>query len=280
MNADIQPGVDTIDVAIGTGAQTITPLSILPAIVHSVVIDGTSQPGFAGRPLINLSGVSISGNGLTIAANNSTIKGLVIHQFNGNGVDIAGSGDLLQGNYIGTDATGTIFMGNGRAYSDVKIDGTSNTVGRTTPAARNLISGNGPSGTGVTIKGAGNLVEGNYIGTDVSGTKALANGWGVLVSAPSNTLGGAAPGAGNLISGNSSNVGISSSLTLVQGNYIGTDLTGTQAASQCDVIGRNAGHLWLIEHHRRDDGGGPQSHRARDWHEGDRQSGGGKLHGH
>ena len=224
MNADTQPGIDTIDFAIGSGVQTITPLSALPTITHSVVIDGTSQPGFAGTPLINLSGAAISGNGLTVAADDSTIKDLVIRQFNGNGVDIVGSGDLLQGNYVGTDVTGTITVtqiitlstgtfsiGNGNGQSGVEIDGTSNTVGGTTPGARNLISGNG---TGVTIKGAGNLVEGNYIGTDVTGTKALGNTYGVGISAPSNILGGTAPGAGNVISGNTARYVISRSSSL------------------------------------------------------------------
>jgi hypothetical protein len=196
-----------------------------------VVIDGTSQPGFAGTPLINLSGVSISGNGLTITANNSTIKDLDIRQFNGNGVDIVGSGNVLQGNYLGTDATGTAASGNG---TGVEIDGTSNTVGGTTPSARNLISGNVTYG--VTIKGPKNLVEGNFIGTDVTGTKALGNLNGVLINAPSNFLGGTAPGAGNLISGNKArsvnltqNLSSKANSTVVQGNFIGTDVTGTRA---------------------------------------------------
>ena len=88
VNADTQAGTDTINFAIGSGAQTIRPLSVLPTITHSVVIDGTSQPGFAGSPLVNLSGVAVSGNGLTITASNSTIKDLDIRQFNGNGVEI------------------------------------------------------------------------------------------------------------------------------------------------------------------------------------------------
>ncbi len=231
VNADTQAGTDTIHFAIGSGVQTIRPLSLLPTITHSVVIDGTSRPGFAGTPLINLSGVSTSGNGLTITANNSIIKDLDIRQFDGNGVDIVGSGNVLQGNYLGTDATGTAANGNG---TGLEIDGTSNTVGGTTPSARNLISGNVTYG--VTIKGPKNLVEGNFIGTDVTGTKALGNTYGLIITAPSNVLGGTAPGAGNLISANKARsvyltqtVSSQANCTVVQGNYIGTDVTGTRA---------------------------------------------------
>src|SRR5262249_44054601 len=108
-----------------------------------------------------------------------------------------------------------------------------NTVGGTTTADRNVISGN--TGTGVQISGNAadnNVVSGNFIGTNVAGTAAIANGLGVSIdsSADTNTVGGTAMGAGNIISGNSSDgVRIDGAGTgnKVQGNFIGTDVNGT-----------------------------------------------------
>ncbi len=216
VNADANPGIDTIDFAIGSGAQTIGPLSALPGITHSVVIDGTSQPGFAGTPLI-----SISAGILSIYASNCTVAGLNLNRAGGDAVDIYGSsntiggttpgagnvisknggagvyihnraGKVLEGNIIG--APSSVLLGAGNLYG-VRIDSTSNTIGGTTAGARNVISGNYDDG--VLLEGSANLVEGNYIGTDVTGTSAPAHqGAGVDEgAAASNTIGGTAPGA-------------------------------------------------------------------------------------
>jgi hypothetical protein len=114
------------------------------------------------------------------------------------------------------------------------INGSANNmVGGTTPANRNLISGN--TGTGILIESAGsagNVVAGNYIGTDITGTDAIANhaGIGISFSNGGNTIGGTAVGARNIISGNFDGVVIALEvLDVVVGNYIGTDATGTDA---------------------------------------------------
>ena len=96
---------------IGSGAQTIAPTSALPTITDSAVIDATTQPGYAGSPLIELSGSSAGAgvNGLTVTAGNSTIEGLVIDSFSGDGIDLTGAAaqnDTISGNYIGTNAAG------------------------------------------------------------------------------------------------------------------------------------------------------------------------------
>ena len=88
-------GSDTITFSIGSGPQTITPASALPPITDPLIIDGTTQPGFAGAPIIEISGVNAgqSVNGLNIAAGNCIIRGLVINRFaTGAGIVVGGSG--------------------------------------------------------------------------------------------------------------------------------------------------------------------------------------------
>ncbi len=173
---------------------------------------------------------------------------------NGTGIIIDGSistfgpttGDVVAGNFIGTDISGTVALGNtgdgllvqGGAYND--------TIGGTTPGSGNVISGNLQNGVVISGSGtSGNLLDGNYIGTNATGTAALANGGGGLIvqnGANNNTIGGTdtnssdAPlaGAGNVISGQAGfgDIGISilgSTGNRIQGNYIGTDVTGTFA---------------------------------------------------
>jgi len=125
----------------------------------------------------------------------------------------------------------------GNANSGVYIEGApNNTIGGDTESARNVISGNNLSGISIYSSGAtGNLVQGNYIGTQANGTEALSNSWsGVYISdAPSNTVGGTTAGTRNIISGNTiygvSMRGSSTTGNVVQGNYIGTGIAGTES---------------------------------------------------
>src|SRR5262249_26023486 len=115
------------------------------------------------------------------------------------GLAISGNSNLVLGNSIGVAAGGTAALPNDIG---IYLTGSGNTIGGTTAAARNIISGN--SMDGVDLQGTNNQVLGNYVGTDITGTKSLANGYGFLVriGANGNTIGGTASGAGNLISGN------------------------------------------------------------------------------
>src|SRR5262249_48617939 len=149
------------------------------------------------------------------------------------------------GNFIGTDKTGTAAVAN--ANSGVAIFSPNNTVGGTTAAARNLVSGNSSIGIALFAGARNNLVQGNYVGTDVTGLHALANRYhGVAVSAVANmadptleatgnTVGGTAAGAGNVLSGNGNFglalIGPGAQHTLVQGNFCGTDKNGTAAVA-------------------------------------------------
>jgi hypothetical protein len=240
MDSNGTAGPNLIDFNIpGAGVHTISPLSALPTIDTPVTIDGASQPGYSGVPLIELNGASAGpfANGLRIVAGNSTVAGLVINRFTNDGIQIQTQGhDLILGNYIGTDATGTQALGNLLWGVDISVGASDNTVGGTTPAARNVISSNHFSGVILGTGASGNAIQGNYVGTDVTGTQALANGGdGTTIGgagANNNIIGGTAAGAGNLIAGNAaSGVGINSGASgnLVQGNLIGTDVTGTLA---------------------------------------------------
>ncbi len=231
---------DTIDFNLpGSAPYVIQPTSELPQITNSVTIDGTSQPGYSGAPIVELNGSQAGGgsDGLQLDADNITVQGLVINQFSNNGIEIeGGNGDLIQGNYIGTDATGTVGMGNGD--DGITIDTTSNdTIGGTTAETRNIISANDAKGIHFIFgTNSGIVVEGNDIGTDVTGTQPLgngANGIDMFANASDNTIGGTAAGAGNVIAANNGQgievFGGGSPDNLIQGNFIGTNAAGTAA---------------------------------------------------
>jgi len=254
MEANALAGFDTINFNIApAGAKTISPTSVLPNITTRVTIDGTTQPGWVAAPIVELNGTSVLVNtsALTLTgagSSFSTIRGLVIDQFPGTGAAIrvlaGSSNNVIVGNYLGTDPTGTLARGNAVG---VFIQGTAvnpasnNRIGGTTAAERNIISGNRVDGIQINGAGAtGNLVQGNYIGLDVTGTVALGNtNQGVAIfgggpgSPTNNTVGGIVAGAGNVISGNG-NIGITISVAgttgnRVEGNFIGTNAAGTAA---------------------------------------------------
>src|SRR5262249_30538026 len=138
---------------------------------------------------VELDGTSAgAANGLTLTGGGSTVRGLAINRFGGEGVEVGGAGNVLAGNFIGTDPGGATGLGNDSVGVRL-LAATGSTVGGTTPDARNLISGN--SGNGITISGgSGDVVAGNYVGTNAAGTTALANGGttGILVLGSANAL--------------------------------------------------------------------------------------------
>ena len=182
---------------------------------------GTAVNNIAGDDILIESGSS--GNtvgGLTNDARNILVNNNAGGSSIGAGVDIEGtSRNLVVGNFLGTDASGTRSLAGGTDSMGILIaaGATNNTVGGTTPAARNLISGNNGSGIQIGASSdvsatSGNVVAGNYIGTDVTGLRALGNGSGtssagdgvdlIGINSINNTIGGSVAAAGNLISGN------------------------------------------------------------------------------
>jgi hypothetical protein len=175
-----------------------------------------------------------------IAAGGASSRGFVINRFGDSGIVLAGGGgNAVRGNFIGTDARGVADRGNGSHGCFIASPG--NTVGGTTPGARNILSGNDADGIRIGGPGAsGNWVAGNFIGSDVTGTADLGNGRDgiAIVDAPGNLIGGTAAGAGNVLSGNGdaqgeaagvSVVGVAATGNRVQGNRIGTDAAGAAA---------------------------------------------------
>src|SRR5262245_11033628 len=239
--ANATPGTDTIRFSIGAGAKTIQPMSALPTILEPVTIDGTTQPGFSGTPIIEIDG-SLAGagsNGLRISGGGSLVTGLVINRFltafpasGGNGIllETAGSNEI-RGCDLGTNIAGTVAFGNQGDGIQISSS-TSNLVGRVDAGQRiNVISGN--DSFGVRILGAGsdtNTVAGNRIGTNAAGNAALPNGAsGVsIMSGTGNKVGSSIP-ADTLISGNDGD-GVAltgtSSGTVVTNCWIGLNAAG------------------------------------------------------
>ena len=244
--ANANAGTDTIRFVIGSGAKTIQPLSALPTITDPVTIDGTTQPGFSGTPIIEIDGSSagVGANGLYITAGDSLVTGLVINRFvpgfpsnGGNGILLElGGGNEVRGCYIGTNFAGTAALGNG-GQGILISNSAGNLIGRTNVANRiNVISGNGSNGVRVAVGDANtNVIAGNRIGTNAAGTAALGNGLsGVAVNAGTDNVIGSSIAGDTLISGNAGDgVTITGSATgtIVKACTVGMNAAGTAAVA-------------------------------------------------
>lgn len=248
LDANTTPELDSIHFNLtGAGPHTISPLTALPKITRPVIIDGTTQPGYSSTPLVELDGTSATtGDGLWITSGGSTIRGLCINRFGGRGssqIFIEGRGtNVIQGNFIGTDVTGTLNFG-GRRHGISIMGSSDNLIGGPTPSSRNLISGTGDGGIVIFQSAARNRIQGNYIGTDITGSVSIPNRNGIaILGGPTDTqIGGTNLNEGNLISGNiAEGVWVSSaSRTSIRGNSIGT------FASRDSVLGNESDGIFL-----------------------------------
>jgi len=197
---------------------------------------GTTALGIGAYDILIDEGASnVTVGGTAASARNLISGGALAGVAFGNDGSAGGSGHVVEGNFIGTDASGTAALANDFGIS-MAYGVTNSTIGGTTPAARNVISGN--AGRGIIVSNSlgnpgvtGNVIEGNFLGTDVTGTLPLGNGeFGVEVNSPGNTVGGSAAGAGNVIGDNSfGGIGMEGGADglVIQGNFIGTDPTAT-----------------------------------------------------
>lgn len=250
IDANANPGADTINFAIGSGVQTITPDSPLPHIGGALTIDATTQGGYAGKPLIEINGASAgSTDGLKLSGGNNTVRGLVINRFSGTGLVIqSGDNNIIENCYIGTDTSGLIKQKN--SVHGLYIGTSNNRIGGTTAAQRNVICGNDTlNAAGIfSYGGNANLIIGNYIGIGSDGLTPVPNYTGLAIFAGANNfIGNTTGGAGNVISGNKQDgvlITTDSHHNTVQQNFIGTDYTGTIAVPNGDLT-TNLG--WGIE---------------------------------
>ena len=251
MNANATIGTDTISFNIPVpGVKVISLLIALPELTDRVVIDATTQPGYAGAPVIELDGtglgITVNGNGLSIKAGGSTVRGLAIVNFrSGSGISLNNcDNNVIQGNYIGIGANGTTARQNQRGIQ--LTNSSNNSIGGTTAAARNVISGNSINALEIN-GGNANVIQGNFIGTNAAGTAELHNSIAVAIfnaTSIDNLIGGTAAGAGNLISGNQGGGIITNgNSTRIQGNLIGTDVTGTKKIPNTTGISANGQNI-------------------------------------
>lgn len=240
--------------------------SSLPTIVKPVVINGATQGGSVQNSavtgdnsthniMINCASVNSCNDGLTLGVGSagSTIRFIIFDAAPGAGILVNSANNTIAGNWIGLDSAGGGTSGaeNGTGISMTaggpaqSVSG--NVIGGITPQDRNVISHNttrqmliGRFDSGGFGLASNIVVENNYIGTDKNGTASLAGGQGIFMSdllnatigGASNSLGGSCSGVCNLIAGNGTGLGISlqgatSSGNLIQGNFLGTNVTGT-----------------------------------------------------
>lgn len=281
LDSNARSGQDAIVFNIpGSGVHRIDfTQGSLPAITDSLIVDGYTQPGSHPNTLsvgddavilIHIDGAKRAGFiGLSLSganAANCLIRGLAItgYQYGpspfgsffpnvgGHAIQVspdAGTGNLVQGNFIGVYPDG---LTPGQNSTGVRIDGPA-TVGGVDPAARNVISGNS---AGIDVRFKGTVIIGNYVGTDATGTRAVGNVEGIAIATSDVVVGGPFAGQGNLISGN---VGDGIDLgfevayhtlghadrAIVQGNLIGTSADGVgplgnQSAGVAVVISSNS----------------------------------------
>jgi len=230
-----------------SGNATGIDIALSDANVVSGNYVGTDVTGSASIP--NGTGVVVrDSNGNTIggiaAGDGNVISGNAV------GVDILDDsfGNVIEGNLIGTDAAGENAVLNS---TGIRIRGGArdNTIGGSTTSARNVIAGNGHSGVLIHDPGTdGNIVSGNYIGTDASGEVELGNDIGVnIFNGPQGTLvGGLTAGERNVIADSRRGILIHTGITQnnsVIGNYIGTDASGENALPNLTGIELSEGVL-------------------------------------
>ena len=253
LDANANSGPDTIAFNIaGGGVQTITLASALAPLTSPVTIDGNTQSGASpntqpfGQGLntvlrIQLTGGAGVGTCFTVQTDDTTIKGLIVNGCTTSVSIQSGSNNRVEGNFLGTDPTGTLRLVDSGGEVIVG-NAPSARVGGSTPAARNLITA---CGVAVHANGANNgaVIEGNVIGLAAPGDVLLqppcaGTTFPIVVDGPNGQV------IRNVIAGGANGIFLQgSSGKAARGNYVGTDVTGTVvlglSQSAMDVSGTN-----------------------------------------
>ncbi|MEM9608233.1 MAG: LamG-like jellyroll fold domain-containing protein [Actinomycetota bacterium] len=211
-----------------SGIWTIALGTELPDVTGAISIDAQSQTGWTQDPIVVLDGSSLGGgdDAFNLTGAGNTVRGFVVRDFPDDGINLIGSGGhTVAGNWIGLSADGSTVAAMNDDGIAIRAGSTGNTVGGSNPADRNVVSGNG--GEGILDQQGGNLIEGNYFGTDASGLLDRGNGdEGVdLNNAPATTV------RDNVVSGNDGEGMqiLSSNGAVIVGNLIGVGADGTTA---------------------------------------------------
>ena len=231
---------DGIDILPGDDATPVSDATIQGNLI-GVGADGKSGPTIyvydeGYTDLGNSFGISANAIGITIggttAAERNVVSGNNYAEISVGRGGPADAGTLIQGNFVGTEADGVTPASNDDGPGIEAYGG--GTIGGTVAGAGNVVSSNGGQWGGTGIDAEGFVIQGNRIGTDVSGTHALGNVDGVILQG-FDTLGGLTPAARNVISGNrgSGVIFVNDSAdpagpSVVDGNFIGVDVTGTK----------------------------------------------------
>jgi len=252
LGANAATGVNTITFSIpGSGVHVIQPLSPLPTITGTVIIDGSTQTGYDGSPLVQLDG-SLAGansNGLYITGGGCTVEGLDIGGFAGTAIMLqTGGSNVIVNDYLGTEIPGPMADSNQGDGLAIYGGSANNQVVQNVISANGITNGarDGFAGVYVADPGTnGNVFTGNFIGTNLTGTAALGNGGvGIYIAngAQNTRIGTNGNGVDdaaerNIISANAyqgiaiqgTASGANTTGTVVAGNYIGTNAAGTAA---------------------------------------------------
>jgi hypothetical protein len=244
-NANLNPGADTIAFNLPIGSRTITLTTTLPALSGPTTIDGTTNPGYNGAPVVEVTGANVlTGNAIELNGNGSVVRGLSITGFasgvggaSGRGIVLNASNSTIEKNYFALKPDGATTLHLGGA--GVEVLGGNNTIhdnAIATTAYGVLISTN-------SVNANNTVITGNRIGTNASGTTYLGGSTlatGVYIGAGNNNrLGGPTDAERNIIAiGKSAGVvlasGVGSAVT-VQNNLIGLNTTGAGAITAGNV---------------------------------------------
>ncbi len=266
-NADPDLSIINFDIP-GDGVHDLLLHGASSIILHyPVVIDATTQPGYNGTPLIEIDGSNLNDYGIEISTNpttpqfdpsGSTIRGLAIINYGWAGIILDNTSSItLEDNYIGVAPDGLTAAGNGLQESDDIMAGSAIALwenDNNNIIRGNVISASPQAGILLAHQSDNNIIENNRIGTNAAGTAALGSQkYGVYIGgANENRIGGTTPDTRNIISGNQYGIVFSQtpadpSPNLVEGNYIGTDITGMLNIGNL-IDGIQVSGFWQYDH--------------------------------